>query len=628
MDDSELANHEHHYREGNPLLLYNERRSCPVYAPLDESKREFRVLQVRARIGSALHVQLKTVSLDEKPDYIAASYCWGNNGEKLPICVNQYMFGITDNLYELLMKLCETSRKHWLIFADALCIDQSSEEERSSQMKLMGDIYSDAREVIAWLGGRELVGELPEVIQAWEDVAQDRVESYSQPWKSYTYLKVTSGVTSSPYWKRLWIVQELVLAKSIVVLSGDGELDMGTYEKAILGIFKTTNYDVSREFDSPGDGMDIVNNFMGFMNVAQPWKVLENRRRIRRLQRHTIPLYKLITVFGGQESSEPRDMVFGLLGMADTHIQADIKISLTELYQRVLVEALSHILDSCAADDPKRDREKIISAMSGFWTYYLRALEFSNFNLAVHFTARYAMERICNQKHEIFPPVWEACLSTSAVVKLGGWPWMQVILDTHNVLMGLGYYLLPRGVMDGLCQRRIRYNLQCRLLRIAQYFDAVLAMPDGELRTCQELMATIDALIESRQDKKPVMLQAYSDQFTQPWHKWTAVCGRLCDLIFISLSSVALTYVGATLADRIDPQLASLAITLDLDKNPAYSWTLWILSSSLDANGMLATIFILAIVIPMMGFRFGFFDGIAWYVTGIDLRKVREILSF
>jgi hypothetical protein len=38
------------------------------------------------------------------------------------------------------------------LWIDAICINQDSEEERSQQVQLIGDIYKTAQQVLIWLG--------------------------------------------------------------------------------------------------------------------------------------------------------------------------------------------------------------------------------------------------------------------------------------------------------------------------------------------------------------------------------------------------------------------------------------------------------------------------------------------
>ena len=64
---------------------------------------------------------------------------------------NSRTIAATTNLYDALshLRLPSASR---LIWADAICINQSDLEERSMQVQLMREIYSRASRVVVWLG--------------------------------------------------------------------------------------------------------------------------------------------------------------------------------------------------------------------------------------------------------------------------------------------------------------------------------------------------------------------------------------------------------------------------------------------------------------------------------------------
>jgi hypothetical protein len=83
--------------------------------------------------------------------YEALSYTWG--GEKKPrsIFIGNQKLDVTENLHAALSRLrCRYLAR--IVWVDAICINQTSEEERSQQVQLMAMIYSKAYCVIVWLG--------------------------------------------------------------------------------------------------------------------------------------------------------------------------------------------------------------------------------------------------------------------------------------------------------------------------------------------------------------------------------------------------------------------------------------------------------------------------------------------
>jgi len=76
--------------------------------------------------------------------------CLGDANFKMPILLESKRYDVTRNCYSALLRLRELGEtKVWI---DAICIDQTNNEEKCSQIPLMNYIYPAAKEVIVWLG--------------------------------------------------------------------------------------------------------------------------------------------------------------------------------------------------------------------------------------------------------------------------------------------------------------------------------------------------------------------------------------------------------------------------------------------------------------------------------------------
>lgn len=144
------------------MALTNDRYQ---YQPLNETNREFRVLRLlpaqphEQGERGLIMFEIMTISLNDKPEYTALSYCWGQEAAVHDISLNGHRFAVRPNLYEYLKILVEEAPTK-PIFIDAICLNQDDLDERSSQVRLMGDIYRSAALVVAW------VGSCPEVEEA------------------------------------------------------------------------------------------------------------------------------------------------------------------------------------------------------------------------------------------------------------------------------------------------------------------------------------------------------------------------------------------------------------------------------------------------------------------------------
>ncbi|KAK0622402.1 heterokaryon incompatibility, partial [Immersiella caudata] len=154
--------------------------------------------------------------------YAALSYVWGPSTPEAYIEVNTQPVRVTRNLEVALRHLRnapdnnENKLRFWI---DAVCIDQSSTRERSTEVARMGRIYSSARRVVCWLGPAFAgVDVALGTVRDLERVAGSEVEFLS-PWNSSAQKRVVTGeairglyeMLRRPYWSRLWIVQEVAL---------------------------------------------------------------------------------------------------------------------------------------------------------------------------------------------------------------------------------------------------------------------------------------------------------------------------------------------------------------------------------------------------------------------------------
>ena len=160
--------------------------SSYVYTPLDEYKRQIRLLHLhpvptdrqssknatdleRADIPDSgdeddwedvfdneidydeeIHCTFSIVSLDDKPDYEALSYVWGDAKNRDSVTLHGHTFPITRKLFDALFHMRQSDER--VLWADALCIDQDNSEERASQVAQMGHIFTSASTVTVFLG--------------------------------------------------------------------------------------------------------------------------------------------------------------------------------------------------------------------------------------------------------------------------------------------------------------------------------------------------------------------------------------------------------------------------------------------------------------------------------------------
>ena len=185
---------------------------------------------------------MKVVSLSEKKmKYTALSYEWGPEGGDYTISVNNTPFSIRKNLYDFLHTWTGVKDSDTPWFIDYICIDQSNDEEKASQVQLFGSLYSNATNVVAWLGPMPSYGifdpPLDGYLYNWYKsmYAPDRVANLCLkviPGGSASSNEDKEGVLLaylaarlSTFWTRLWIVQEIILARKLTLVMGKKEVN-------------------------------------------------------------------------------------------------------------------------------------------------------------------------------------------------------------------------------------------------------------------------------------------------------------------------------------------------------------------------------------------------------------------
>ncbi|PMD53153.1 HET-domain-containing protein, partial [Hyaloscypha bicolor E] len=131
------------------------------YQPLDTTVDSIRLLVFNSNISSPfnhgpeiMQFEMINVEFSTMPKYQALSYTWGSPDITKTIAINGAVVDIRQNLYDALFNFYERLERgaEFLLWVDAICIDQQNLQERTSQVRLMDFIYTRAQCVIIWLG--------------------------------------------------------------------------------------------------------------------------------------------------------------------------------------------------------------------------------------------------------------------------------------------------------------------------------------------------------------------------------------------------------------------------------------------------------------------------------------------
>ena len=253
-----------------------------MYRQLNLLDSEFRLLYLQPSqcYNDPIYATLQYCSLANPPQYLALSYCWGESPGRRHISLNGTTFGVTRNLHRALRQL--RSHGYPAVWVDALCIDQSDLEERSLQVNRMRAIYRKAAGVAIWLGregnGSDHVMRALGTSNGLQRVSLPQLQCFRE----------------RPYWRRTWIVQEIVFATRLAIFCGSHILE---WEKIDYQFDRLQNL----------DGLDL--------SLLQSLTILCELRRAR-LNRQPTHFLDLFRKTRNLRSTDHRDKIFAILGLA------------------------------------------------------------------------------------------------------------------------------------------------------------------------------------------------------------------------------------------------------------------------------------------------------------------------
>ncbi|KAF2970825.1 hypothetical protein GQX73_g2789 [Xylaria multiplex] len=168
--------------------------------------------------GEELQGDLRRVSLDSiNEKFQAMSYVWGQALKPFTLKTTQGNIGLTAPLYFGLQRL-RWKNASVLIWADAICIDQGNSEEKSHQIRLMPEIFKSAGRVCVWLG--EEAENSDKAIKCLREIGARPGQPPDSAFASEEDWDSINRFFGRPWFRRVWIVQELVLAQKVTMLCG------------------------------------------------------------------------------------------------------------------------------------------------------------------------------------------------------------------------------------------------------------------------------------------------------------------------------------------------------------------------------------------------------------------------
>jgi hypothetical protein len=322
--------------------------------------------------SSALSCTSHLAHLDDgSVQYRALSYCWGDSATPARIYVDGKAVKIGHNLDRALRRLrtnlfyctnllcscCNEPRypatlekqmtSPGLLWIDSLCINLKDSKEQSKQVAMMKDIYAGAEEVVVWLGeeGSDTVRGfrlLHGLADLWDMAVEDakcllsrlvRNEQFRCHWLALGQL------LGRAWWQRIWVVQEIVMARKAFVVCGRWAAEWDQIERA-TAVFKECFTYIDELQES-----DLFHQSKELQAIIQSAANLLLIRRLRFFRQNPPPtnphnFETLLALAKDKDSTKPQDKIYALLGIWKALqypdlLEVDYTITTCTLYMQV-----------------------------------------------------------------------------------------------------------------------------------------------------------------------------------------------------------------------------------------------------------------------------------------------------
>ncbi|CAI9631026.1 unnamed protein product [Alternaria burnsii] len=329
--------------ESQALIPHNPHH--PAYSSIESENGEIRLLELLpGKYDDSLSMRLLPRKSNEDIEYEALSYAWGTTDSPHEALLDgtPIIMRISLDLGLRRLRYAEKSRILWV---DALCINQNDVQERSHQVQQMAKIYSSAMKVLIWLGEwpsshrcqdqERCETAFAELFAETRRINTLHDPTLSNPQRSsmvFSFLERSemifglshfkdhaTNITSQPWFNRLWIIQEFILAQT------DPVVHIGCHVVMWADFFSAMEETFAQYEDS----------HMPFYGHLYPSR-MRSLNELRYGDEQNRNLSWLLSYSWGSVANDSRDQVYGLLGICDFQVADPIIPDYSKSFEQVL----------------------------------------------------------------------------------------------------------------------------------------------------------------------------------------------------------------------------------------------------------------------------------------------------
>jgi hypothetical protein len=288
------------------------------YAPIEINQIRLLCLKPASSRDSVLEAQIIISNFPNTTlrGWHALSYPWGK-ADELPgiIVIDGRKMRITANLETALRDVRnEDAIPYWV---DAICINQADLVEKGHQIQHMRYIYEKASCVRVWLGNS--TGDTEYAMKVLRDnSSEDIVSQLSRNNWSNPMLNGLVSLFGKQYWKRIWIVQELVCGQKVEIHCGKlwVTLDVLVSVRDVLAWSLETSKQAVSSLPSLAAAVELSDP-LTIIDTARELRAKSGSTKLSSPERNATLLWSLLFSTCSHQATDPRDKIYALLGLVE-----------------------------------------------------------------------------------------------------------------------------------------------------------------------------------------------------------------------------------------------------------------------------------------------------------------------
>jgi hypothetical protein len=328
------------------MMAYSAGLTDYQYESLADPRTYIRLLQI-CSIDECrdvpVHCKLTLWAFDAAPAYTAISYTWGDPNLLELILVDGRTMEVRQNCGSVLRQAWQLKGSGY-IWIDAICINQTDNDEKSPQVAMMGSVYKKAVQTLACVGRHEndsefLCNMLHKKSHWWSQNAYGPLWFRFRRFYSWVLLRNSTKARllkafnlflGRQYFRRVWIYQELFFGRDIQVCCGNENVQIAAlwqlhaalslWEKLPRMMLRCSHADL-------GDFPD---------QLLRTWFLLQ--AGVNRWNKGL--LWNVMLDISSLQCEDPRDRVYGTLAVIDWEgtqpVEPDYSIDRFDLAVEVL----------------------------------------------------------------------------------------------------------------------------------------------------------------------------------------------------------------------------------------------------------------------------------------------------